>query len=181
MNIVAGVDFDEVALKTFARNFPESTTVQKDVSKLTSPQLENMFPKISRPLLFAACAPCQPFSAQNRNKYDTDDRVVLLNKLHKFIRRMKPEYILLENVPGLQKLKAGPLTKFTSFLKKHSYEFDVEIKDAKNYGVPQSRRRLVLIASRVGKISLPKETHGSIEGLIPFLTVGETVDKYPPP
>lgn len=180
MKILAGIDIDPIALRTYENNFPNALALNRDISKLSTKKFEFLVQSHDRPLLFAACAPCQPFSTQNRNKSPEDGRVDLLNELHKFIRKMKPEYILLENVPGLQRIEHGPFFKFTSFLKKNGYQFDYDIKDAKNYGVPQSRKRLVLIASRLGEISLPEETHGKYKSMEPYKTVWDTIKKYHP-
>lgn len=178
MNIVAGIDNDTKALKTFEENFPGANPINVDITRLTAKYLFSKYGDVPRPILMAACAPCQPFSKQNRNKSEDDNRIDLLNEFHRFVRRFKPEYIVLENVPGMQKLDTGPLNRFCSFLESMDYQFDVDIKDAKDYGVPQSRRRLVLIASKLGEICLPPETHG--EGLLDYKTVMQTIESYPP-
>ena len=67
MKIIAGLDIDEIALETFKNNFPEAVALNTDISKLTAKKLEALLPEVEGPLLFAACAPCQPFSTQNRN------------------------------------------------------------------------------------------------------------------
>lgn len=179
MSIVAGIDCDKVALETYKRNFPEAKSLKADISELTCAQLEETVGEIQRPLLLAACAPCQPFSNQNRHKDDSDSRVILLDELHDFVSHFRPEYVLLENVPGMQKVEEGPFLRFTQLLEKKGYEVDFDVKDAKDYGVPQSRRRLVLIASRLGPVSLPEQTHGEAEGLIDFATVNDAIASYP--
>ncbi|MCT2531965.1 DNA cytosine methyltransferase [SAR92 clade bacterium H231] len=180
MNIVAGIDIDEIALETFNKNFPEAKSFNKDINSLDPADIEKLTKNSSFPVLFSACAPCQPFSKQNRQKSKNDERESLLDALHPFVKKCMPDYILLENVPGLQKIKEGPFTRFTDFLEQLGYSFDADIKDAKSYGVPQTRRRLVLIASKHGKINLPKETHGSVENLKPYKTVWETIRGYHP-
>jgi len=179
MNIVAGIDCDNVALETYKRNFPEAKSLHADISELTCAQLEESLGELARPLLLAACAPCQPFSNQNRHKNSSDSRVVLLDELHDFVSYFRPEYVLLENVPGMQKVEEGPFLRFTEFLKNQGYEIDFGVKDAKDYGVPQSRRRLVLIASRLGSVSLPQQTHGESDDLIDYVTVNDAIKSYP--
>lgn len=180
MKIVAGIDCDSIALETFATNFPEAVALNADVSKLSCEELETNLGALRRPLLLAACAPCQPFSKQNRHKSVSDNRLVLLDTLHDFVRHLRPEYILLENVPGMQRVQEGPFFRFIELLTQEGYEFDYEVKDAKDYGVPQSRRRLVLIASRLGEVTLPKHTHGIEDELVDYETVGNALNKYPP-
>ena len=99
MKVLAGIDYDESALKTYKHNFPKAKVLSTDISKLTCKQLEEEIGEIPRPFLFAACAPCQPFSSQNRHKDGADTRVVLLDEFHRFVRKFKPEYLVLENGP----------------------------------------------------------------------------------
>lgn len=179
MDILAGIDCDSVALKTYKRNFPEAQSLDADISELTCSNLEKSLGELPRPLLLAACAPCQPFSNQNRHKHSLDSRVILLDELHEFVRHFRPEYVLLENVPGMQKVEEGPFVKFTEMLTEQGYGIDFDVKDAKDYGVPQSRRRLVLIASRLGPVTLPKQTHGEEDDLPDYLTVSEAIGIYP--
>lgn len=179
MDILAGIDCDRVALKTYKRNFPEAKSIDADISELTCMKLEESLGTLPRPLLLAACAPCQPFSNQNRHKHVSDGRLVLLDELHEFVRHFRPEYVLLENVPGIQKVVEGPFVRFTAMLTSLGYETDYAVKDAKDYGVPQSRRRLVLIASRLGPVKLPKQTHGRGDSLQDYLTVNQTINLYP--
>jgi len=179
MSVIAGIDNDAIALKTFSRNFPDALALEQDISKLAARQLARMLGDVKRPLVFAACAPCQPFSKQNRNKCDSDDRRILLDELHRFVRLFRPDYIVLENVPGLQRVKEGPFFRFTEFLTKLKYKFDFDIKDAMDYGVPQTRRRLVLLASRHGQISLPPHTHGAAAGLKKYTTVKDAISSFP--
>jgi len=179
MNVLAGIDYDESALKTYKHNFPDAKVLSTDISKLTCKQLEEAIGEIPRPLLFAACAPCQPFSSQNRHKDSADTRVVLLDEFHRFVRKFKPEYLVLENVPGMQKVQHGPFFRFIDLLKKLRYHFDYDVLDAMDYGVPQSRRRLVLIASKKSPISLPQKTHGNGDDLIDYMTVKQAIGHFP--
>ena len=163
MKILAGIDCDAEAGKTFKLNFPKAEFINKDITKLYAPALKHLIPKNRQfRLLFSACAPCQPFTKQNTLKKNEDKRHSLLNNLHRFIRRYKPEYIFLENVPGLQKVSEdkAPFTSFLKLLDRLSYQTEKRIIKSQDYGVPQYRQRLVLLASRLGKIDFPKATHG---------------------
>lgn len=180
MTILAGVDNDEIALSTFAANFPNAAAVEVDITKLSPLDLEAKLGACKRPLVFAACAPCQPFSAQNRNKVAGDKRKILLSELYRFIEHFCPDYIVLENVPGMQRVEQGPFFKFTNFLASNGYSFDHDVMDAMHYGVPQTRKRLVLLASRHGQIELPKRTHGGEDGLKTPPTVWQTIRHFHP-
>ncbi|MAF31024.1 MAG: DNA (cytosine-5-)-methyltransferase [Magnetococcales bacterium] len=178
MDILAGIDIDQSALDTYKINFPKAEAIHESVTTL-SPETLNKKIKTQKKkhLVFAACAPCQPFSTQNRLKNKEDERVSLLGELCKFVKHCSPDYIVLENVPGMQKAEKGPFTLFLEFLKAEEYSFDFGIKNAVDYGVPQSRKRLVLIAAKKGSIALPEETHG--KGKLPYKTVKEAISKYP--
>lgn len=163
LNIKAGIDFDEGAGKTFAKNFPEAKFFCEDIRALQTYNLELLTEKVRRkPLLFTACAPCQPYSRQTTTKRKNDERINLLDEFHRFVRVYRPEYLLLENVPGLQKIKSntGALGRFLSLISELGYDCDVQVLRSQDYGVPQRRRRLVLVASLINKISIPSPTHG---------------------
>lgn len=132
------------------------------------------------PVLFCGCAPCQPFSKQNRQRSTTDPRKSLLSEFGRFVEHWLPDYVFIENVPGMQRLKGdkGPLAGFKSLLKKLGYEFDVKVFPALWFGVPQTRERLVLLASRHSSISLPEATHGP--GKSPFATVKDWIGELSP-
>ncbi|QFT59181.1 putative BsuMI modification methylase subunit YdiO [Sulfitobacter sp. THAF37] len=179
MKILAGIDYDGVALKTYQHNFPEASALQRNISDLTCEQLQQEVGEIERPLLFSACAPCQPFSNQNRHKDTSDKRVVLLDEFHRFVEHFQPDFLVLENVPGMQKVDGGPFFRFTDLLDRLDYKYDHGVLDAVDYGVPQSRRRLVLVAARNGEAKLPKKTHGDAEGLIEYATVRDAISHYP--
>jgi DNA (cytosine-5)-methyltransferase 1 len=179
MNILAGIDIDSKALSTFERNFPEATAIRKSVVELEPEFLKKtILKKRKNKLLLSACAPCQPFSTQNRLKSNDDTRITLLDEFHRFVKFLKPDYIILENVPGIQKVTDGPFTKFTKLLDQLGYQFDCGVKNAVNYGVPQSRKRLVLLASKKGEIKLPEETYG--EDMLPYVTLEDVIKKYHP-
>ncbi len=181
MEIVAGIDIDADAGETFKLNFPKADFINKDITKLFSPSLRHIIPKNRNfPLLFSACAPCQPFTKQNTSKRKLDERHNLLNNLHRFIRAYKPEYIFLENVPGIQDISQedGPFTNFSSFLDRYDYHYETKVIKSQDYGVPQYRKRLVLIASCLKGIRYPKATHGPY-ARYDHVTVWESIKDLP--
>ena len=93
-------------------------------------------------------------------KQKKDSRVNLLLQFGRLISEIKPDFVFAENVPGLKKGKGKKVfAKFENVLKKEGYFFTSDILDAKNYGVPQKRKRLVLLASRHSAVELPEITH----------------------
>lgn len=180
MSIIAAVDIDPEAGLTYRRNFPESQFFETDIRKLEPEDLTQLVPK-TQPLLISACAPCQPFTKQKTTRRDADDRVDLLDHLHRFIEALKPDFIFLENVPGLQKrvTDGGPFCRFRRFLENQGYWLDYGSPEAMRYGVPQVRRRLVMLASRRAPILLPPDTHGSRAGLPGYETVWNWISDLP--
>jgi len=180
MSIVAGIDLDPEAALTYRRNFPEATFFQTDVRKLSPAVLVDLVPQ-NEPLLISACAPCQPFTKQKTARRKIDDRVALLDELHRFIDVLEPDFVFLENVPGLYQKAAdvGPFARFQNFLDKRGYSMDYGSPEAMRYGIPQVRKRLVLLASRHAPIKLPPFTHGPEEKLQDFETVWDWIGDLP--
>lgn len=182
MEIVFGLDFDADAAATFKANFPEAKFYNKDVTRLKANSINKLVGEDRKaPILFCGCAPCQPFSQQNGSRSKKDDRIPLLAHFGRFIRYHKPEFVLVENVPGLQKITAedGPLPSFTKLLKRLKYSVTVDTIDCCDYGVPQKRKRLVLLASKLGNIELPSRSHGPRTENSAYSTVGEWISGLP--
>lgn len=163
MDVRFGLDSDQDANKTFTTNFNKAKFVCSDIQGVSVRDICHLIKRrYGRPRVFGACAPCQPFSRQSRNIDSDDNRRHLLGEFHRFVEHYLPEYIFVENVPGLQDIgeDEGPFSDFISFLDRLDYKHDHGIVMAYHYGVPQRRRRLILIASRLGPIKLPEPTFG---------------------
>ncbi|MFA5066058.1 MAG: DNA cytosine methyltransferase [Dehalococcoidia bacterium] len=163
MHIVSGLDNDPDAGRTFKQNFPGTHFIQEDIKSV---QCESLQPLVDdcrgHPILFSGCAPCQPFTKQKTSHRADDNRQTLLNEFLRFVKFYEVEFIFIENVPGLQRIDNGdgPFRMLISTLDKLRYKYKFEVIASQSYGVPQMRRRLVLIASRLGDIDFPKQTHG---------------------
>ena len=90
MDIIAGIDIDDIALKTFEKNFPEACIINQDIRTIPPSKIKGLTKKYKNHVLFSACAPCQPFSKQNRQKSSTDKRKSLLDYFHPFITKCSP-------------------------------------------------------------------------------------------
>ncbi len=108
-------------------------------------------------LVFIGCSPCQYWSIINTDRRKSEQSTNLLAYFQKFVEYYNPGYVVIENVPGIKRNAAkSKLRTFVNFLKKCGYGYDEGVIDTNFYGVPQSRKRFVLIASRVQKrIKLP--------------------------
>lgn len=162
MEIAFALDNDPIAIKTFQKNFKESKAIVQDIREMKAELLAPYITNSKRAKLFCGCAPCQPFSKHNKNHSDdSDPRRNLLFEFSRFVSYWEPEYVLVENVPGIQKIKSkGPFDAFLSLLSSKGYFYDYAVLPACNFGVPQKRERLVLIASKIAPIKLPKPSHG---------------------
>lgn len=179
-SIIGGLDNDPDAAETFKLNFPKAQFLLGDVRDIDAEELAPIIGARGAPLLFAGCAPCQPFSRQNKTSDHTDPRRSLLQEFARFVERWEPEYIFIENVPGMQKAReTGPLDLFLSTLRRLEYHFDVRVVPALWYGVPQTRERLVLVASKLAPISVPAATHGPSADLSPYTTVRDWIADLP--
>lgn len=182
MEISMGLDIDADAAATFCQNFPNAQFIRKDLTKLRADALKPFVPEHREvPILFCGCAPCQPFSKQNGQHKKKDHRVPLLRHFGRFVIYFKPEFVLVENVPGLQQfnLGPGPLPDFLKMLKRLKYEVSVATLDCCDYGVPQKRSRFVLMASLIGSVSLPPKTHGPDTSDKHYSTVGDWISDLP--
>lgn len=185
MDIVFGLDFDPEASRTFQRNFPTTKFVRRDVRYYPTRLIKTMVSDCrskGHPILFSGCAPCQPFSQQNGQRTDEDERIPLLAHFGRFVKAYSPEFVLVENVPGIQTISsgAGPLPKFLRTLERMGYSVATGVVDCCDYGVPQKRSRFVLLASLLGDIALPAQSHGLGKDLVPFSTVKDWIADLPP-
>lgn len=183
LEIRLGIDIDPDAQRTFETNFPEAVFLRRNIFTL---RLDTIAPYIVQAPdvinLFCCCAPCQPFSRQNKNRENQKTEANLLYEFSAFVEYYLPALIFLENVPGIQTVDdtAGPFSDFLVFLKQLEYRFDHEVIESKNYGVPQQRRRLILVASRLGAIALPEPTHGPETAHPAYTTVEDSIGGFPP-
>jgi DNA (cytosine-5)-methyltransferase 1 len=169
IHIAAGIDLDPACRFPFEQNIG-STFFERDVSTLTADEVQSIFGTAEFRVL-AGCAPCQPFSGYTTRRRALDQRWQLLLEFLRLVRETVPEIVTMENVPRLAHL---PLwTQFVDLLKETGYQVEWGVLDASSFGVPQSRKRLVLVASRLGPIKLPRPRSG------PPTTVREAIGRLP--
>lgn len=155
-NVIAAVEIDKDAAKCYALNHPETNLIIKDIRDISVlRELKNELNGIQLHLL-AGCPPCQGFSAIRRRnkKYSRhDERNKLILDFLKFVKELNPLTIMLENVPGI--INYYLFKKLVKELIKLGYRIDYKVVNVKNYKVPQRRKRLVLIGSKLGNITVP--------------------------
>lgn len=154
--IVGGIDIEESCRWAYEHN-NDAPFFRKDVAELSGARLNSLFPTTSRKIL-VGCAPCQPFSTYNQK--NKDPQWQLLSEFARLIGEMLPDVVSMENVPALLRFKeAAVFERFESALKASGYHVSTQIAFAPSYGIPQQRYRLVLLASRLGDITLIPPTH----------------------
>jgi len=181
MTVLAGLDLDKGSAATYRANFPTAAFLERDIRGVQPGEISKAITRSpDSPLLLSACAPCQPYTNFHRKSSSRREERTLLLCLLPFVDHLSPECIFVENVPGLHKVKgASTFNRFVAALGRRGYQVDWRIVDCCSYGVPQRRRRLVLLASKRGSLVVPSPTHGSKPGLQPYSTVREWIEDFP--
>jgi DNA (cytosine-5)-methyltransferase 1 len=175
LSITAGYDLDPACKHAYERN-NAAKFVQKDVGELSAEELTHRFDGAQVRVL-AGCAPCQPFSTYSQ-RYETigTPRWGLLYQFRKLVHELRPEIVTMENVSSV--VRHQVFDDFVKTLKTIGYRVSSEVIDCADHGLPQSRRRTVLMASLMGPIELlaPKttkrQTVRSAIGELPSLEAG---------
>lgn len=157
-DVAAGIDVDECVGETYRRNNPGSRFVAADIRTVTPEDVLSLAGRIQRrDLLLAGCAPCQPFSKQNRRKEFRGNRdATLLRDFARLVRDVGPGLVLMENVPGVEAVRGfSSFRRFLRTLQDCGYEYRCEVLNARDFGVPQHRRRLVVLAVKHAEAQLP--------------------------
>ncbi len=177
IEVLAGVDNDERLEKTYTHNNEPSRFINSDIDNINIHELrETLGIQDHDTTLYAACTPCQPFSTLNRLQGKDERKGLLLDFAQKIVDECPPDFIIVENVPGLNNAIGKEIYEgFLKVLKKHNFSEAADLLDAKHFGVPQTRKRFILIASRRGAISLPTPETDANQ----FTTVRECIEKYP--
>ncbi len=182
VSIVAGIDSDPICEYPFAAN-NATKFIRADVRDISGLDLSTLYPSGSVRLL-AGCAPCRPFSPFRRGKDNSkDEEWGLLTEFSRLAKELEPELLTMENVPG-----AASKPVFHNFvvdLRTRGYSVAYESLYCPLFGVPQHRRRLVLIASRIGQPAIPvgrlsQENFRTVRdtiAMLPRLAAGESDPK----
>jgi DNA (cytosine-5)-methyltransferase 1 len=154
-NVVAAVENDTTAAETFRANHPRTHLLDRDIQRVQAPALARRLQVSDRRLdLLTACPPCQPFSTLGSGDMN-DPRNALVSSMSRFVRRLRPRAVLLENVPGLQ---YEP--RFVRLVESLRVNYCVRqyIVQAADFGIPQQRRRIIVIAiEHDDEIALPDD------------------------
>ena len=162
-DVAAAVELDKHACATYRANHNEVSLLELDITEVSGDQLRELA-GVEKIDLLAGCPPCQGFTSLNR-KGENDPRNELVLQMSRLAEEIRPRAIMMENVAGLT-TKGKPLYEELR-LKLESLGYvlteSAEILEVANYGVPQRRRRLVLLAGLGFEIKIPSPTHSKRE------------------
>jgi DNA (cytosine-5)-methyltransferase 1 len=182
MRVLAGIDSDPSSGETFEKNFPEAVFLRRNIQSMQPSELSDIISSAGEsPLVFSACAPCQPFSKQRRQTKPADDRIPLLVEFYRFVEFFMPACIFIENVPGMQRgaRDESPFQEFKELVRALGYSLSADVVSSASYGVPQRRHRLVALSSRLAPIEFPPPTHGPGTSHPAYSTVREWIGDLP--
>src|SRR5258707_3217192 len=161
VDVAAGYDTDKMCRFPYEHNNPGVIFNDESITEVSARDLARHYPK-GHTRILVGCAPCQTFSKYTQGrKNHRDPKWTLLKDFGRLIRELKPDIVSMENVPELQRYKV--FRDFLSVLRDEGFHFTQDSKKwvvyCADYGVPQHRRRLVIVASRLGPIELISPTH----------------------
>ena len=165
LRVIAGIDNDANCKYAYEVNNKPSKFIEQDISSVSSEQIEDLY-KNWKVRILVGCAPCQPFSKyshayikaqkeQNSKKVKDDNKWKLLEDFIRLIDTTHPEIVSMENVPDLQ--NHSIFKRFINCLERNGYfisNADKRVVFCPDYGIPQNRKRLVILASLLGPIQL---------------------------
>lgn len=157
-DVVAAFDNEPASIAAYRLNHPETTIFEGDIREVDTAEIKKLLK--GEPLHFlAGCPPCQGFSSMrrlNKKRSKRDPRNNLVLEYLRFVRELKPLTIMMENVPGL--VNYTLFKKVLVELERLGYDPKVETVKIQNYGVPQRRKRLVVVGSLLGELDVAKPT-----------------------
>jgi DNA (cytosine-5)-methyltransferase 1 len=157
IKVVAGIDLDEKCKYAFEKN-NDALFIHKSIKEIEPREISKLYPPQSIKVL-VGCAPCQPFSKftqKDKGREKKEDWGLLYHFLD-LIKTIRPVIVSMENVPQI--VKHSVFSDFLKGLEEKKYYVSWQKVYCPEYGIPQNRRRLVLLASKLGNINLIPATH----------------------
>lgn len=158
--VVSAIEIDEMAAATYEANHTGIRVKQSDIRKISGKGLRRELKlRMGQLDLLAGCPPCQGFSTlrtRNGGNRNRDARNTLVYEMLRFAKAFRPKTIMMENVPRLRERKS--FKDLCNGLERLGYTVTFDVKDAARYGVPQRRRRLILLAGKGFKVPFAKES-----------------------
>ena len=197
---VVAVEYDKSCCETLRKNNPNLNVIQGDISEITT---ENILKKgnlkVTEPALVIGGPPCQSFSLAGKRMGIDDSRGKLVLEFIRIVRESLPKVFVMENVKGMVNWQKGraieaimnEISEPIHFEGKvYSYDVNIAVLNAVDYGVPQFRERVFLVGNRMGKtFQFPEPTHcNQVGGTIdlfnkkkkPYVSVWDAIGELPP-
>lgn len=177
MEVVYSNELEPLFCETLKLNFPKTEVVCGDIKNITR------FPEAD---IVTGGYPCQSFSMGGKRDPKKDHRTYLYLEYARVLDAVNPKFFIAENVSGLSKLKGGIFLKeqLEAFKDRgeYGYEISYQICNVIDYGIPQKRKRIILVGVRKDlglKYQFPAYTHGKGPGLLPYASHGEVIKDLP--
>ncbi|WP_228307673.1 DNA cytosine methyltransferase [Priestia sp. J2] len=176
IDVIAGYDIEESCSFAYETN-NNAQFINKDIKDVTGEEILSLYPEDTDIKVLIGCAPCQPFSSYSlryKENENTINKMDLLSYFGKIIEDVQPDVVSMENVPQLS--KETVFLDFVNLLKNNNYSVEWKVVFGPDYGVPQNRKRLILLASKLGEIKLidPLFTKEN------YITVRDVIGSLPP-
>ena len=165
INVLAGIDNDPSVKDTYEKNNPGTKFINADIFKFSTEELskETGIQPDDDNLILIGCSPCQYWSIIRTDKTKSKMSKDLLKEFHRFVMHFRPGYVVVENVPGLEKKSSeSGLDGFIADLEALEYKVSDGVYDLSKYGVPQTRKRFSLIATRVNNEKIVLQTDETV-------------------
>jgi DNA (cytosine-5)-methyltransferase 1 len=158
--VLGAVEIDEVAAETYRLNHPDVVLLESDIRSVSPDNFRKTLGLAKGQLdLLAGCPPCQGFSTlrtRNGGQRNRDPRNQLISEMLRFVDAFEPKSVMMENVPRLR--EHSLFQSLCRNLRRRGYKLSFDVKDAAAYGVPQRRRRLILIGKKSSAVALAEES-----------------------
>ena len=149
VEVKVAVESDRFAGETFAKNHPNVELINRRIETIRPKEIKS-WKLFGSPMIVFGGPPCQGFSWSNVRTRNTENESNWL--FHEFIRVVKilaPEWVVFENVRGITDTAGGIFAKtIVNYLEKINYSVTMALLNAKDFGVPQNRERIVIVASK---------------------------------
>lgn len=174
-NVIAGYDTD-ISCKYAYETNNKAKFYAEDITKIKGKNIKKEFGNCLK--ILVGCAPCQPFSSYSFKVKEKDtEKINLLYSFSRLIREVNPTIISMENVPQLINFNKSTIFQdFCKELTEMDYKYSYSVIYCPDYGIPQRRRRLVLLASKLGEINILPKTHAPNN----YVTVRDVISSLPP-
>jgi DNA (cytosine-5)-methyltransferase 1 len=173
--VAAAIEIEEHAFATYKTNHPEVRAFRQDVRTIRGMSLKKV---AGEPIdLLAGCPPCQGFSSLTNTSTKRDSRNNLVLEMARLVEEIRPRALMMENVAGLADRGKRLFNRLLRTLDDLEYSYTWDVLQVADYGVPQNRRRLVLLAGKGVDLTMPPPTHSrtGADGLSKWKTLREVI------